>query len=804
MAEQQYHTIQVLIFTLLIGCLSTCSNQQNPYGTTDLIEFISINPGETTTIPVSDIFYAEKYGLNIEPNREISGEYIPEENSLKLTPKDGFSGVSLIRFINGRVPLVLPLIVKTKTEVTFRCAVPEKDVAVFVMGNFNNWSRTATPMSDDDNDGIFTRSVLLDDGIYEYQFVIGNREIYDLENPVKVDNGFGDFNSLLQVQSGAADSIPGLYFLQTNDPKKLLFAVDTKGAAEVLDYIALINNQPYPKKYIKLQEKTVCVDLSTLNSGQKEGILRIVATRNNLPGNVITVWLDNGKPAGNNADFKWQDATIYSLMIDRFANGNIENDRPVNHPELDRRANFQGGDFAGLTKIIESGYFNDIGINTLWISPVNQTTDKAWREYPEPHRYYTGYHGYWSVSPKKTEPRFGSLEQLQNLVESAHQHGLKILLDFVSNHVHIEHVYFQENRDWFGSYELTDGSYNIRRWDEYRLTTWFDTFLPSFDYENSPAALSTMTDNAVWWLKETGIDGFRHDATKHVPYIFWRELTRKMKSRINPHRALSVYQIGETFGGDDLIKSYVNNGMLEAQFNMNQYFILRRLMTDPQSDFNELKAGLEKSLSVYGYNNLMGNIIGSHDQVRIMALLEGDLTLAENGVERAFREPPITVDEYATYLKERLLFCYLMTIPGVPIVFYGDEFGMTGANDPDNRRMMRFDDELSEWETEQLHAFKQLTKLRNEYTCLRRGDYLNLYTDKDVMIYSRGDREHRLIVGFSKSPHKRTVTFTLPNWLVVNKLESLLGNDYCTAAGKEISFEIPGWGYDILRIYSNL
>lgn len=802
MTQYQSHlTRPAILILMLIGCLSTCSNQQNPYNTTDLIEFISINPGKTTIIPVSDIFYAEKYNLKIEPNRVVSCEYNSEENYIKLTPEQGFSGVSLIRLKNGRVPLVLPIIVKTRTAVTFRCAVPEKDVAVFVMGNFNNWSRTATPMSDDDNDGVFTRSVLLDDGIYEYQFVIGNREIYDPENPVKVDNGFGYFNSLLQVHSGVADSIPELYFLQSNDPKILLFTVDSKGAAGSLDYIALINNQPYPENYIKLQERTVCADLSALKADQKEGVFRIVATNNHLPGNVISVWLNGGSPAGNGADFKWQDATIYSLMIDRFANGNIENDRPVNHPELDRRANFQGGDFAGLTEKIESGYFNDIGVNTLWISPVNQTTDNAWREYPEPHRYYTGYHGYWPVSPKETEPRFGSPAELRKLVESAHQHGLKILLDFVSNHVHIEHVYFQENRDWFGSYELPDGSYNIRRWDEYRLTTWFDTFLPSFDYENSSAALSTMTDNAVWWLEKTGIDGFRHDATKHVPYIFWRELTRKMKSRINPQRTLGVYQIGETFGGDDLIKSYVNNGMLEAQFNMNQYFILRRLMTDPQSDFNELKAGIEKSLSVYGYNNLMGNIIGSHDQVRIMALLEGDLTLAENGVERAFREPPITVDEYATYLKERLLFCYLMTLPGVPIVFYGDEFGMTGANDPDNRRMMRFDDELSEWETEQLRAFRQLTKLRNEYSCLRSGDYLNLYTGKDVMIYTRGDSEHRLIVGFSKFPHKRKVTFALPDWLVAKRLESLLGNDFWRVTDNEITLEIPGWGYDILRIY---
>jgi len=218
-------------------------------------------------------------------------------------------------------------------------------------------------------------------------------------------------------------------------------------------------------------------------------MLRIVTNYKNRPGNILTVWLKNGKPEADNKNFQWQDAIIYSLMIDRFANGDKENDKPIIHPELNWRANFQGGDFAGIIDKIESGYFNNIGINTLWISPVNKTSEKAWQEWPEPHRFYSGYHGYWPTSPNETEPRFGTLDEFKKLVETAHRHDLKVLLDFVSNHVHIEHPYFQEHRDWFGDYNLPDGTQNIRRWDEYRLTTWFDTFLAPFDYENSAEAV---------------------------------------------------------------------------------------------------------------------------------------------------------------------------------------------------------------------------------------------------------------------------------------------------------------------------
>ncbi|RKY54947.1 MAG: hypothetical protein DRP96_13140, partial [Candidatus Neomarinimicrobiota bacterium] len=445
-------------------------------------------------------------------------------------------------------------------------------------------------------------------------------------------------------------------------------------------------------------------------------------------------------------------------------------------------------------------YINKIGVNTIWISPINKTTDKAWQEYPEPHRFYTGYHGYWPVSPDETEPRFGTLTEFKQLVKAAHQHDLKILLDFVSNHTHIEHPYYQNHRDWFGTYDLPDGTKNIRRWDEYRLTTWFDTFLPSFDYENSAAAVDTMTDNAIWWMTETGIDGFRHDATKHVPYHFWRELTRKIKTEVSPNRNLPVYQIGETFGGDDLIKSYVNNGMLSSQFNANQYFILRRLFTDENSDLNELQTAIEKSNTVYGYNNLMGNIIGSHDQIRIMGLLEGDITLSENGVARAFREPAIKVDKQSTYQKEQILLCYLLTIPGVPIVFYGDEFGMTGANDPDNRRMMRFDDELSAQEKAQLLVFSKLSKIRNQFACLRRGDYLNLYTDKNVMVYSRGDSDNRLIIAFNKCQKDKNIVISPPGWMTIPSLEPLIGTVTSDIEGGKVSLIIPALGYGILQI----
>jgi cyclomaltodextrinase len=777
----------------------SCAPDFSPDKPAELIEFLTIEPEATTRIAADVLFFANDYQLSFQPNENIEAKYNSDDQQLELTPVENFAGLTFIKFKNQKDTFILPVIVKDKIPITFRLKFDQPAARIYVMGNFNDWNRSSLPMSNEDQDGIFTRTVLLDDGIYEYQFVTPHGEIFDPQNPVKVDNGFGYFNSLIEVKSIRKATIPQLYFLPDQNDHYLRLAVDTPQNIGNVAVNVLLDNSFYPNQYFRLIGNELQIDLRGIPKRQAITTLRIVASVDNLPGNIITCWIKDGKPLDNSV-FLWQDAIIYSFMVDRFKNGNLANDNPIQNDSLDWRVNFQGGDFAGISEVIQAGYFNQLGINTLWISPINKTTNKAYREWPEPHRLYSGYHGYWPISEKETEPRFGSLAEFKALVSIAHQKGIKILLDFVSNHTHIEHHFYQEHRDWFGTYELPDGTLNIRRWDEYRLTTWFDTFLPSFDYLNSKEALNTMTDNAVWWLQETGIDGFRHDATKHVPYEFWTTLTRKIKIRINPDRRMKVFQIGETFGSHELIKSYINNGMLESQFNFAQFFSARRVFAEPEGSFTELQIAIAKALEVYGYNHLMGNILDSHDQIRIMGLLEGDITLAENGVERAFREPVIQVDESTTYRKEQLLYCYLMTVPGIPIIYYGDEFGMTGANDPDNRRMMRFGDNLTTLEREQLADNTKLIQLRQSCAALRRGDYLNLYTDNDVMIYSRGDTQQRLIIALNKNPDSREIRLILPLWMTGTVLTSLLDSSRIAIEKHTVNLKLPGFGYQILQL----
>jgi len=786
--------IGLLLILVLFGIqLQRCSHNDPAAKFPELIEFRTLTAGQSDTLYLDELLYSQNYDYTFSANPHLEVKYNPDQRALILNPRKDFTGLTFLEFKNEKKQSrLLPLLIKQKIPVVFHYTPPDSVSAIFVMGNFNTWDRSSLPMHDHDHDGTYSRTVNLDEGIYEYQFVVGSREIWDPKNPEKVDNGFGSYNSLLRVKSHYKSAAPQLHFLPGSGTK-LNIVINQKEFTAPDKLFVLKNNQFYPDQYISLSDSLAVIDLNPLSNSEKElNILRLVATRQGYPGNVLTVWIKNNHVLTSQDLFLWQDAIIYSLMIDRFCNGDTTIDQPIQNPYLAPQANFRGGDLTGIIQKIEQGYFDRLGINTLWISPVNKTTDKAYQEWPEPHRYFSGYHGYWPVASNQTEPRFGSLTEFKELVKTAHGHDLKILLDFVSNHVHIEHPYYQEHPEWFGTYNLADGRQNIRRWNEFRLTTWFDTFLPSFDFIHSSTARDTMVANALWWLQETGIDGFRHDATKHVPKKFWKSLTHRIKAQINPAKPINIFQIGESFGSNQLIKDYVNNGMLDAQFNFNQFFTQRRIFAEKSGHFQDLELSIRKSLEDFGYNHLMGNIMDSHDQVRMMAYLDNDLSLSDNGTERAWQQPLIQVDSESAYQKELVLMTYLLTVPGVPIIYYGDEWGMTGANDPDNRRMMRFGEQLQPIQQDQFHKISELIRIRKNHSALRRGDYLNLYTSKDVMLYSRGDCFERLIIALNKSGQKKPITITLPAWMQKQNLHSLL-NDQIIAVEDKLQLNLPAY-----------
>jgi glycosidase len=488
--------------------------------------------------------------------------------------------------------------------------------------------------------------------------------------------------------------------------------------------------------------------------------IRIIAvTPDGRTTNDILVKLQYGKVLDNIADLTRKDKQafiLYSLMIDRFNNGNKANDKPLNQLDVLPTVDYHGGDFKGITEKIKSGFFSNLGINTIWISPIAQNVEGAWGLDKDPFTRFSAYHGYWPVNPTVIDYHFGTDTELREMLDEAHKRNLNVILDYVANHLHQESPILKQHPDWNTPMHLPDGRPNIRLFDEQRLTTWFDTFLPTLDLERDDVC-EAMTDSALYWLQTYDFDGFRHDAAKHIPEKYWRMLTKKIKQRIdNP----DIFQIGETYGKPQLLRSYVKSGMLDSQFDFGIYHSAVNTFGTPDNTMKDLFKDLTRSLNSYGYHNLMGNISGNHDKPRFISVAGGTVSLKEN-TKAAGRKRKIEVGDTVAYRKLALLESFMFTIPGIPCIYQGDEYGVPGANDPDNRRMMQFDG-YDHNESRLLETVKKLTKIRSSSLPLIYGDLIPLYCDDDLFAFVRVYMGNKVIVAFNHSAESKELNIQLP------------------------------------------
>lgn len=777
-----------------------------PQGISDIISPLHLQAGVTDTFLVSDIFYSDNYDISFSPNKNIKINFYEDKGKLIVEPSNKFEGLGLINFKLKDSTYAIPYFSENVHNHLFTLKLNEHSNRVNLFGNFNGWNRENLLMKYDNSTKLYSLSVPLQPGRYQYKFYIGGAEILDPANPDSIPNGLGGFNSVITVPNLHPEKI----YLFTDGYKKSgnrikisFYYSNDKYDLPVnkKEIIALFDNTIIPIKQISTDGNRFLISIDTTKL-KGENVIRVAVNRKGVPSNIQTLRFYDGKPEGYKHRTDYDDI-IYAIMVDRFFDGDTSNSIPVVNPHLTKKANYFGGDLQGIKDKIDDGYFDSLNINTLWLSPVVDNTDIAYREYPEPHRYYSGYHGYWPISSTKVEEKFGDMTILKNLTEDAHKHGIYILIDYVAAHVHEEHPFFKEHRNWFGQLKLPDGKLNLRLWDEHRLTTWFEPFLPKFDYQNSKEALDTMTSNAVWWLEQTDADGFRHDAVKHIPNNFWRSLTRKIKSEISTPDHRDIFQIGETFGSYKLVSSYINNGQLDAQFNFNLYDTAIPVFIDSTSSFKALDEQMQKTFSVYGVNNLMGNIMDSHDKVRFMAYADGDISLNEgNSAEIGWENPP-QVNHKSSYDKLKLYLSYLLTIPGIPVIDYGDEIGMTGAADPDNRRMMRFDNQISDWEKETINDVRNLIKIRKENSALRYGDFYTLKAGKNVYAFIRSDLNESLLVILNKSNSEINTSLELPQIYKAEIISDCVSENNIPVKNSKAAIQLKPFEYSIFKLNGN-
>ena len=553
-------------------------------------------------------------------------------------------------------------------------------------------------------------------GKYQYKLVADGKEIDDPSNPIKISNGMGGFNNVLEVKGPNKDQLPKITTDSFTQTEIIISSEKTDGV------YAYWNNF---RIEVKKEGDKFKLLIPPFAKYEARSHIRVYGYNNVAASNDLLIPLAKGKviidPSKlNNND--WHSSIMYFMMVDRFVDGDTSNNKPVNDPAILAKAQYYGGDIKGITQKIKAGYFQDLGINTIWISPITQNPIDAWGQFNNPDTKFSGYHGYWPITSTSVDYRLGNSADVKEMLRTAHSNGLSVLLDYVANHVHEQHAVYQKHKDWVTPLYLPDGTMNTEKWDEHRLTTWFDTFLPTLDLEKQEVT-DFMVDSAIYWITEYDFDGFRHDATKHIPNNFWRTLNKKVK-KVSQEKGKYIYQIGETYGSHELINSYIGSGLLDAQFDFNMYDNALPVFATQDESMTRLGEALEAGLSTYGYHHLMGNITGNQDKPRFMSYADGTLSFDTPWMEykRIGWKQTIEVQDSLAYRKMAMFNAFNLTIPGIPIIYYGDEIGMAGAGDPDNRRMMRFEN-LKKQEAALQKEIGSLIQVRTKNLALVYGDF---------------------------------------------------------------------------------
>jgi glycosidase len=732
-------------FTFLLAILlASCGQSNTTYKDTNIFGLASPVQltGDSTCIIQSDYFTSPVIIDSIvSDDSALQVSYI-DDYIFIVTNQDNRSLSNLTVYAEG-IPYSF-LVKGIKTEevfISFKLGVFSGVTSV--KGEFNNWQEREFGKCVLEGLTVECVSLNLKPGKYQYKLVADGKEIDDPSNPIKISNGMGGFNNVLEVKGPNKDQLPKI---TTDSFTQTEIIISSEKTDEVYAYW---NNFRIEAKKEGDKFKLLIPPFAKYEARSH---IRVYGYNNVAVSNDLLIPLAKGKVITdptklNNSD--WHSSIMYFMMVDRFVDGDTSNNKPVNDPAILAKAQYYGGDIKGITQKIKAGYFQDLGINTIWISPITQNPTDAWGQFNNPDTKFSGYHGYWPITSTSVDYRLGNSADVKEMLRTAHSNGLSVLLDYVANHVHEQHAVYQKHKDWVTPLYLPDGTMNTEKWDEHRLTTWFDTFLPTLDLEKQEVT-DFMVDSAIYWITEYDFDGFRHDATKHIPNNFWRTLNKKVK-KVSQEKGKYIYQIGETYGSHELINSYIGSGLLDAQFDFNMYDNALPVFATQDESMTRLGEALEASLSTYGYHHLMGNITGNQDKPRFMSYADGTLSFDTPWMEykRIGWKQTIEVQDSLAYRKMAMFNAFNLTIPGIPIIYYGDEIGMAGAGDPDNRRMMRFEN-LKKQEAALQKEIGSLIQVRTKNLALVYGDFTIEENTTNKLKYTRRYFDNQVTITLNK------------------------------------------------------
>ncbi len=476
-----------------------------------------------------------------------------------------------------------------------------------------------------------------------------------------------------------------------------------------------------------------------------------------------------GASCGVPTDMDWRDSVLYFVMTDRFRDSDGHSDPVAGASDGDARTGpsgqYEGGDLRGVT--MELPYLQDLGVTAIWLSAPydnRNVTGAAGDPASDPH-LYSGYHGYWpspgaveyaaggalaAGSPTPlVEPRIGTATDLHALVDGAHAtmgadgHPMRVLFDYVMKHVDDQSGLYAAHPSWFVSPVRTCADGNV--WDDSYWGTRcaFTTYLPSFDYYQDAPRVWSVSD-AVWWANEYHLDGLRLDAIKHVPLTWLTDLRSRVHATFPTPAGHRFYMVGETFSYDDraLLHRFVDPAtMLDGQFDFPFKARACEALFSRVMGLDAFSTWMDDNDHFYGDGALMSTWIGNHDIPRAIHFASGQITDCRQGSYVGNSWTPSTFPQptaSAAYERLALAFVVMLTNGGVPMIYYGDEIGLAGGGDPDNRRSMPWDDSTLLAPQLALRAtVRALAHARGANEVLGRGRRVTLAATGDTWVYRR-------------------------------------------------------------------
>lgn len=451
---------------------------------------------------------------------------------------------------------------------------------------------------------------------------------------------------------------------------------------------------------------------------------------------------------------------IYHIFVDRFYRSNIlskssdiitrndwggiPNYLPI-EGEI-KNNDYFGGNLEGIkTKL---PYLSELGITVIYLSPVFEAYSN--------HKYDVG--DYLSI-----DPMFGNEQSFKELVTDAKKYGISIILDGVFSHTGVDSVYFNKygHYDSTGAYQNQDSSYFdwyiFNNWNHDYACWWGIKTLPTINKESKSYIDFITGENGVlkYWQKR-GVKGWRLDVADELPNKFLEALRTASKNEDSESFiAGEVWEDAADKFSYGKLKEYFCGEQLDSVTNYPlRNAIIEYIENKDCEMLNRTMGFIIEKYPPQAVNCLM-NILGTHDTVRILTAL-GCTEIPESKHKRADYKLSIEELKKGTALL-KIASLLQFTLPGIPCIYYGDEAGIEGFEDPFNRRCFPWGHENNEI----LNHYKMLSHLRKN-SVFAEGKYKCLSHDKGVFIFERCDKDKNIVIATNLSDKTITLNFSTP------------------------------------------